>query len=179
MIAEGKVRFARAKGSPLPPGCIQDQEGNPSTDPEAFYAGGALLPLGGAIAGHKGYGLALASALMGGLAQIDDAEPTLAGASVLEEVQDSRGRVAGVFLAVINPGSFGDAGSYQTMVAETLAAAQRMPAALGSNGVVLPGEPEQQARRQREHGGIAMPEPVWAELAGVAKRFDVLLPASL
>jgi hydroxycarboxylate dehydrogenase B len=179
MIAEGKVRFARAQGSPLPPGCIQDKEGNPTTDPQAFYAGGALLPLGGAIAGHKGYSLALASALMGGLAQIDDAEPTLAGASVLEGVEDSRGRVAGVFLAVISPGSFGDAESYQSMVAETLAAAQRMPAAPGSNGVLLPGEPERRARRQREHEGIALPEPIWQELAGVAKRFDVLLPASL
>jgi len=51
-----------------------------------------------------------------------------------------------------------------------------------SNIVLLvewPGEPERRARRQREHEGIALPEPVWQELAGVAKRFDVLLPASL
>ena len=36
-----------------------------------------------------------------------------------------------------------------------------------------------QLERQREHEGIAVPEPVWQELAGVAKRFDVLLPLSL
>ena len=38
-IAEGKVRFARAKGTPLQVGCIQDKDGNPTTDPEDFYRG--------------------------------------------------------------------------------------------------------------------------------------------
>ena len=54
MIAEGKVGVARAKGEPLPPGCIIDKDGKSTTDPEEFCAGGALLPLGGEVAAHKG-----------------------------------------------------------------------------------------------------------------------------
>ena len=39
-----------------------DREGNPCTDPNTFFAspkGSALLPLGGTLAGHKGFGLSL------------------------------------------------------------------------------------------------------------------------
>ena len=77
VVAEGKVRVARAKREALPPGCIVDKEGRPSTDPEDFYAGGMLLPFGG----HKGYGLALGAALLGGLAAIGESEPSMAGAA--------------------------------------------------------------------------------------------------
>ncbi|HYL82223.1 MAG TPA: Ldh family oxidoreductase, partial [Candidatus Acidoferrum sp.] len=47
MIAQGKIWVAGDKGVALPPGCIVDKNGNPSTKPEDFFAGGALLPLGG------------------------------------------------------------------------------------------------------------------------------------
>src|SRR5579859_1156410 len=60
-IAEGKVQVARAKGVPLPPGCIIDKNGNPSTNPADLYDGGMLLPFGG----HKGYGLAMVVELLG------------------------------------------------------------------------------------------------------------------
>jgi LDH2 family malate/lactate/ureidoglycolate dehydrogenase len=176
-VAEGKVRFARARAAPLPPGCIIDREGNPSTDPEDFYAGGALVPLGGEVAGHKGYGLAMASALLGGLAMIDDPAPTLAGASVTQAAPDPRGRIAGVFLAVVDPARFGDAERYQALVGETLAAAKRMPPAPGLQEVLVPGEPEVRTREQREREGIALPEATWQDLARVAERFGVAMPA--
>ena len=109
-VAEGKVRVARAAGKPLAPDSIVDRDGHPTRDAEAFYAGGALLPLGGALAGHKGYGLGLASALLGALGMIGDADPTLVGAAP-PEAADARGRVAGVFLQVVDPAAFGDPGA--------------------------------------------------------------------
>ena len=128
-IAEGKVRVARAKKAQLPPDCIIGPDGAPTTDPEQFYAGGALVPLGGKVAGHKGYGLAMASALIGALAMIDDPDPTLIGAQVRERSPDPRGRIAGVFVIAIDPAAFGDAASYRAMAAEHMAAAKRVPAA--------------------------------------------------
>src|SRR5687767_2088944 len=59
VVAEGKLQVARAKHAPLPPGCIVDKDGQPSTDAEDFYAGGMILPMGG----HKGYALSLVTAL--------------------------------------------------------------------------------------------------------------------
>lgn len=176
MVAEGKVRVARDKGAQLPPGCIIDPEGRPTTSPDAFYAGGALVPLGGEVAGHKGYGLALASALLGGLGMIDDPEPTLIGATVVQQVPDRRGIVAGVFLEVIDPAWFGAKERYTAMVAETLAAAKRIPPVEGVAEVLVPGEPEVRTREQRSREGIPLPATTWRALATVAGRLQVPLP---
>lgn len=176
-VAEGKVRVARSKGILLPPGCIIDRQGNPTTDPEDFYAGGALVPLGGAVAGHKGYGLAMASALISGLAMIDDDNPTLIGASVVQDVPDTRGIIAGVFLAVIDPAAFGERDHYEALTAEHLGAAKRVPSADGSADILVPGEPEVRTRAAREREGIALPAATWHDLAAIAERFHVPLPA--
>ncbi len=66
VVAEGKVRLARAAGKRIPPGWIVDRDGQSSTDPNDLYSGGALLPLGGLDAGHKGYALSLMVDLMAG-----------------------------------------------------------------------------------------------------------------
>src|SRR5262249_44239147 len=67
-VAEGKVRVARARGLPVPAGNIIDREGRPSTTPDDFYAGGALLPFGF----HKGSGFSLLAQIVGrGLAGMD------------------------------------------------------------------------------------------------------------
>jgi uncharacterized oxidoreductase len=176
-LAEGKVRVARAAGKVLPPGAIVDPDGRPSRDAEAFYAGGALLPLGGALAGHKGYGLGLASALLGALGMIGDAEPTLVGAAP-PEVADSRGRIAGVFLEVVDPAAFGDPASYARLVDEALEAVKRQAPADGVAEVLVPGEPEERSRARRSHEGIPLPAATWAELGKVAARFGVELPPS-
>src|SRR5437588_10847997 len=78
-VAEGKVRLARARGVQVPAGTVRDAAGRPSLDPDDLYEGGSLTVLGGEVAGHKGHGLSLASALVGGLAMIGDPEPTPAG----------------------------------------------------------------------------------------------------
>ncbi|MGH2370532.1 MAG: Ldh family oxidoreductase, partial [Chloroflexota bacterium] len=80
MVAEGKIQVARAKHAPLPPGCIVDKDGKPSTNAEDFYAGGMILPAGG----HKGYGLSLVAALL--------------GAGLTAERPASEGRGGGVFV---------------------------------------------------------------------------------
>ena len=68
-IAAGKVRVARNKGELLPEGCLIDNKGRPTRDPEAFFTDppGSLTT----AAGHKGHGLSifvevLAGALTGG-----------------------------------------------------------------------------------------------------------------
>ena len=66
--AEGKVRVARNKGVPIPPDCLVDAEGNPTTDPNQLYTDppGSLLPFGGAVSGHKGGALWLMFELLAG-----------------------------------------------------------------------------------------------------------------
>jgi uncharacterized oxidoreductase len=176
-VAEGKVRVARAAGKPLAPDSIVDRDGRPTRNAEDFYGGGALLPLGGAPAGHKGYGLGLASALLGALGMIGDPEPTLVGAAPPEQ-GDTRGRIAGVFLQVVDPAAFGDASRYATLVDEALSAAKRQPPVDGVVEVLVPGEPEERARARRGREGIALPAATWTELGKVAARFGVPPPPS-
>jgi uncharacterized oxidoreductase len=80
VVPEGKVRVARDAGKALTVGTILDARAWASTDPNDFYRGGVLLPLGGEVAGHKGYGLAMASALIQALSAIGQAPPNLVGA---------------------------------------------------------------------------------------------------
>jgi len=54
VCAEGKFRVLRASGGSAPERTLIDKEGQPSTDPEDLYEGGAILPLGGKH-GYKGY----------------------------------------------------------------------------------------------------------------------------
>jgi LDH2 family malate/lactate/ureidoglycolate dehydrogenase len=171
------VRFAQTRGTALPEGCLIDRDGNPSTNPDDLYGGGALVPMGGDVAGHKGYGLALASALLGGLAMIDDPRQSLIGASVLQGGEDRRGQIAGVFLIVIDPAAFGAAESYRRLVGETLAAAKRVPPARGREEVLVPGEPEERMRVRRVQQGLAIPEVTWRELLAIGERFGIAAPA--
>lgn len=175
MIAQGKIWVAQDKGVELPPGCIVDKDGKPSTRPADFFAGGALLPMGGEIAGHKGFGLCLLSALIGGLSMIDDPTPTLIGAPTLPDAQ-MQGAIAGVFLIVVNPSCFGDAEHYQEMVSHTVTVAKKAPPAPGVEEILMPGELEVRARERRERDGISLPATTRQDLIKVGERFGVPPP---
>ena len=177
-IAVGKVHTARDEGTMLPPGCLLDRDGEPSVDPAEYYAGGAVVPLGGTVAGHKGYGLALAAALLGGLATIGDLQPTLAGASVREGA-DRKGRIAGIFILAIDPGSYGNADAYRKMVEDCLDAAKRVPPAKGVAEVMTPGEHSRDLREQRLRDGVHLSKVTRTELAAIARRFNVAMPKPL
>ena len=169
VVAEGKVQVAAALGQVLPPGWIVDAQGRPSTDPQAYFDGGGLLPLGEPTAGHKGYGLGLASALVSGLAVIDDQQPTLVGAQQAAGA-DPRGRVAGVLVMVLDPAAFGDQAAYADRVGDTVDAIHR--AATGGPPVIVPGEPERAARAERGIG-IQLPHTTRAALDRLGRRFSL------
>jgi uncharacterized oxidoreductase len=173
-IAEGKARVALAAGKPLPEGAVRDSAGRPTTDPAHLYDGGTLQPLGGVVGGHKGTGLALASALMGGLAMIDDDQPSTAGTMAQPETWGLR--LAGVFLLVIDPGRFGDAAAYRARVSRVVAAARDVPPAPGFSEVLVAGDVETRTLEQRSRQGIEVPEAIWTQLAEIAQRFGVTLP---
>ncbi|MCA1665864.1 MAG: Ldh family oxidoreductase [Thermomicrobia bacterium] len=176
VVAEGKLRVARSKNAPLAPGLIVDKDGNPSTNAEDFYNGGALLPVGGAVAGHKGYGLSMASALIAGLAMVDDDRPVMPVPSAHPDAGFARGALGGVFVIAMDPAAFGDSAEYRRLTGETLAAVKATPPAPGTDEVLVPGEPEIRSRAAREREGIPIPAPIWQNLAAVATRFGIAMP---
>lgn len=174
-VAEGKVRVAKYAGRPLAGGLVVDRAGRPTTDPDDLYQGGALLPLGGELTGHKGYGLGMAAALIGGLAEIGGPHATAAGAMLA--VPDGGPWMAGVFLQVLDPAWFGGSDRFTKKVSEVLRAVEAMPPAPDREAVLVPGDPEARSRAERLASGIPLPDPLWRELEVLSERFGVPLPA--
>ena len=61
--------MARSSGANAPEGWLIDDNGTTTTDVETFFAeprASALLPLGGLMAGHKGFALSLIVDILGG-----------------------------------------------------------------------------------------------------------------
>jgi LDH2 family malate/lactate/ureidoglycolate dehydrogenase len=165
-VSTTDVRLARARGQDLPPDCVYDRYGRPSTDPDDLFAGGGLVPLGGSTAGHRGLGLGLASALFGGLAMIGDGDPSLAGAAA---GPDLPGRMAGVLVLVIDPAAFGRPEAYRDLVEGTLAAAKAVRPGPGRSEVLLPGEAEARARADRGRNGVRLPDKPASAISGASR----------
>lgn len=146
VVAGNKVRVQLDKGQPTPTGWIIDRQGQPTTAPEDFFAGGALLPLGG----HKGYALGVMVELLGGI---------LSGTSA-SFLPDFKG-TNGVLIMALRPDAFMPLADYLAQVERVCAALKATPSSDPARPVLLPGEPEQLARQERLANGIPMPEAAW------------------
>lgn len=154
VVAGNKVRVQQDKGQPTPTGWIIDRNGQPTTNPEDFFAGGALLPLGG----HKGYALGVMVELLGGI---------LSGtsASFLPDFKWTNG----VLIMALRPDAFMPLDDYLAQVERACAAIKASPSSDPARPVLLPGEPEQNARRERMANGIPMPEAAWQAMQELAE----------
>ena len=137
-IAGGKIMVAKDRGVPLEPGSLVDRDGNPSTDPDVFFEGGAILPFGE----HKGYALAFFSQLLG---------QSLTGADQTGGERPGSGTFSrsGAFFLAVDPGLFRPAAEVREAAAAFVRAARAVPPAPGFDRVRAPGDPELEARRER------------------------------
>jgi len=149
-IAGGWIYASRRIGAPLPEGTIIDANGNPTTDPEDYFAGGAILP----AAGPKGYGLALMAELI--------------GEAMLSRVE---GELNWLFLA-IDTGLYSDGSTLQAMAEEILSEVRSAPPAPGFDRVEVPGERERTIR-QRSGQTVILPEPTWQQITALAAELGV------
>jgi uncharacterized oxidoreductase len=171
-LAQGKVTLAAATGESLPPGAILDQDGQPTNDPSKFEQG-SLVPLGGELAGHKGYGLALASAFLGGLAILGDGTPSMIGASVQPRYAASGPKAAGALVIAIDPGHFGSPELYLALVEQVQQAARQAAPRRPDVPVRVPGDPERASRLIAEHDGLLVASSVWQALIDLAAELRV------
>jgi uncharacterized oxidoreductase len=176
VVPEGKVRVARDAGKQLPTGTILDARGQESTDPNDFYGGGVLLPLGGDVAGHKGYGLAMASALLGALGAIGQSPPNLVGA--LTPPQGTNEAAGGALLILIDPSAFGPVNVYRQAVGRVSRAVRRVRPT-GREAVQVPGDPEARSTSARQKDGIKLPVATVEAIRDLAARFGETFPAPM
>ncbi len=139
---EGKIRFYRNEGLPVPDGWILDSTGHPTNDPKAFYGPpqGGILPLGGS-AGHKGFALGLLVEILGS---------ALAGIGS----QDTQVTGNGTCFIVIDPSAFCPLAVFRRLMNETVAYMKSSSPMPGVSEVLVPGELEFRTLRQRQQDGI-------------------------
>lgn len=156
-IAMGKVRVARNKGIEVGPDTLLDNQGEPTRDPGVMYRQpfGALLPFGE----HKGYGLAVVCELLGG---------ALSGGRTLHERSPGREVINNMLSIIIDPQRLGTAANFSAETAEFAVWVKESPVAQGVDRIKLPGEPEQDHRRERRAKGIPIDHTTWTEIIRAA-----------
>jgi hydroxycarboxylate dehydrogenase B len=164
-VAAGKVRVAAARGEQVAPGALVDAAGQPTTDPAAFAAGGALTPFGD----HKGFALAVLSELLTtALVGSPGDEAPLGGTF-------ARQATLFVTLRVDLWRSGQDA---EETAESRLDWIRSSDAADPGHPVQVPGDPERAARRKYA-SGIPVEQETLDGLVGVAHKLSVDVPGGL
>lgn len=160
MIAEGKIRVAANKGVSVPEGCILDGQGQPTVDPQVFYASppGAILPLGG----HKGFALGVIVEVLAGA--ISGGSCSRPGTKVVSN---------NMLAVIIDPARFRSLPEFNRDVADFTAWVKSSRTVAPDGEILMPGEPEHRMRVKRLRDGIPLDDATWNQLQAVAKDLRV------
>lgn len=164
-VAAGKLGVRRNRGETAPPGWIIDKEGNPTTDVNAFYDGGAILPMGGDQA-HKGFVLSFMVETLSGIL-------TGLGFGI-----DPQGRHNdGTFLAVFNVSAFRPLDAFKQDIAAFASYIKETPPATGFTEVLYPGELEYRTTQQRQRDGVYIEDETWHQLTALQQECGLPSPS--
>lgn len=163
-IAWNKVVNARVEGRALAPGLTVDADGRPNTDPDRARA---LVPLGGADYGYKGYGLAMMIDLMCGALNGMAFGPRLT--RMYEDLD--RPQDLGHFVLALDPQRFAGGA---TLAATVRAMTDDVVRA--GDTVQVPGDPELRAERERRVDGIPIDPHALADMKQWSARLGVAFP---
>ncbi|MEM9222658.1 MAG: Ldh family oxidoreductase [Pseudomonadota bacterium] len=138
VASAGKIKTLAQRGEAMPEGWMVGADGAPLTDPKR-QSEGFLLPIGG----PKGYGLALAIALLAG-----SMNGAATGKSVVDFTNDTaQSANTGQFVAALSLSAFGDAETILADAARLCAELEASATLPGHDAVRIPG-----AERAKLHG---------------------------
>ena len=169
LVAEGKVNVASRGGKPLPPDALIGPDGEFSGDPALIYGPLAVdgprdhtLGRGAmrAFGEHKGSGLALICELIGG---------SLTGNGATEPNRRFSNGMFSLYVdpAQVDPGHVFDAD--MTRYLDWFREAKARP----GDEIMIPGEPERQARKARSLSGVPLSDEAWASIVATARSLGV------
>ena len=160
-VAAGKVGLARNRRERILEGWVMDKHGRPTTDPNDYFDGGAILPVG-ADQGHKGYGLSFMvetfSGILTGLGF---------GIDPLARHND------GCFIAVFNVEAFRPLAEFKKEVTEFARYVKDTPPAQGFTEVLYPGEIEWRTEQKRRREGIYVEEDTWEQIWAIVRTHNL------
>ncbi len=171
VVAAGKLELARMKEIPVPTGWIVDSEGKSTNDPNEFWKGGAILPLGGMLdtGGYKGYGLSVMIDILAGV---------LSGGGFAGELRESVSSGGTChFQGALANNAFGSVENFKANMERMIAYLKATEPSDGSTGVLVHGEKEVRAERERALKGIPYHRDVVERLEVFATEVGLPLPA--
>ncbi len=159
VAARGKIRAAQAAGDRIPADWAVDDRGRPTTDPAAALKG-FLLPMGG----HKGSGLSQAIDILSG---------ALSGAQFLSCISSWLDHPElpsnlGHFFLLLDPGRLIGMGAFSEAMTRFRDIILTTPPADPTRPVRLPGQAEQECRRQAMTHGMTLPKDLIDEIRALA-----------
>jgi L-2-hydroxycarboxylate dehydrogenase (NAD+) len=176
--ALGKVEMERRNGRRIPSGWAIDSDGMVTTKPEDMIVGGALLPLGSdrEHGGHKGYCLAvmvdMLSCVLSG-ANWGPFAPLFALRQEIDIPTRSVGKGVGHFFGAMRIDGFIDPDSFKTQVDEYVRVFRATKPAPGTNGPLIPGDPERQSEQVRREKGVPLVTALIEDLRDISSKTGV------
>ena len=162
----GYAKQQMLAGKRLPGPWLIDADGEPTTDPAALFdePTGALLPLGGIDAGHKGFALGLMiEAMTAGLAGHGRADPPAGWGGT-------------VFVQALDPDAFGGLAAFKRQMDHLADTAHQAAPRAGVDRVRLPGERGLQRYREQLSQGVALYPTILPALTPWAEKYKVAMP---
>jgi LDH2 family malate/lactate/ureidoglycolate dehydrogenase len=171
--AFGKVEIAIRKQEAIPIGWAIGGDGRGTTDPMEMAQHGAMLPLGSnrELGGHKGYCLAaLIDILSGPLSGANWGPFTPAFTLKYPKSERSVGIGLGHFFGALKIEAFIDLDEFKRQVDDWIRTFRNTKPAAGTNGPLIPGDPEREAEKVRQANGVPLVMPVVEDLREIAQQ---------
>lgn len=156
-VAGMKVAMSRRSGAALPPDSIIGPGGEPTTDAEDFFGGGALLPFGG----HKGYAISIEAEWLGRVLTCSDRFAELDRADGLAH--------QGVLFIAMRVDAFAPADQVHSVGDDMYTRIGATRPAPGFERVVLPGQLEAEARERSEKDGVRIDREIWDSVCALPR----------
>lgn len=180
--AYGKIEIAHRVGDQIPDGWAIDDAGVETNDPEKMINGGALLPLGSRRehGGHKGYCLAIGVDLLCGVLSGANWGPFCPPFALRQHIPErSVGKGIGHFFGAMDIAAFIDPDEFQRQTADYIETMRNTRPAPGTDGPLIPGDPEREAFVSRRRDGVPLVTRVVEDLKDVSRRRGILMPEEI
>ena len=168
-VSVGKLELARRKSERIPVGWAVDSKGRDTTDPNDYWGGGGLAPLGSLpeLSSYKGFGLGMLVDILSGVLT-----GTGFGATMSREK-----RVVGHFFGAFRVDGFRPVDEFKEMMDEMIRDMKSTPRIRQDRPVLIPGQIEHETRLERLENGVPLHEEVVEALQEYAKELGIEFPS--
>jgi LDH2 family malate/lactate/ureidoglycolate dehydrogenase len=168
-VAGGKLEIAQRQAKPIPLGWAVDADGADTADPTIMRQGGSLLPLGSRLqtSSHKGYGLGL---------MVDILTGVLSGLGSGLFI-DRRTIEQAHWFAAWRIDAFRDPVEFKAEMKRMVDHVRATRPEPGVDAVLIPGDPEHRARRDRTVNGIPLDHESVEQLTALGEEVGTPFPS--